>query len=101
MRMRQDGRREAAYHGYNPPSPEIQYKIELSRQRAEQTETRELNCPVCGFLVQIIPVTQTDLVFAKCRKCKFTGALDPAYFRRMKRLQAYHDHLAGCIRKKR
>ena len=101
MRLRQGGRRETAYHGYNPPSPEIQYKIELSRKRAEQTKTREMNCPVCGFLVQIIPVTQTDLVFAKCRKCKFTGALDPAYFRRMNRLQAYQDSLSGCMRKKR
>jgi hypothetical protein len=48
-----------------------------------------MHCPICGFLVQIIPVTQTDIVFAKCHKCKFTGPLDPAYFRRMKRLDTY------------
>ena len=37
-----------------------------------------------GFLVRIIPVTQTDIVFVKCRKCKFDGALSPAYFRRIR-----------------
>ena len=44
----------------------------------------EMCCPICGFLVRIIPVTQTDIVFVKCRKCKFDGALSPAYFRRIR-----------------
>lgn len=44
----------------------------------------EMRCPICGFLVRIIPVTQTDIVFVKCRKCKFDGALSPAYFRRIR-----------------
>lgn len=58
-------------------------------------EQREgMRCPICGFLVRIIPVTQTDIVFVKCRKCKFDGALSPAYFRRAKRYQAYQHRLA-------
>ena len=79
---------------YKAPSPDIMRKLELSRQEAERVETREMRCPVCGFLVQRIPVTQTDIVFVKCRKCKFDGALSPAYFRRMKRYQAYYSRLA-------
>lgn len=89
MRYTQPDRRQGAGN----LSPEILRRLELSRQKAEATRTREMHCPICGFLVQIIPVTQTEIVFVKCRKCKFTGALDPAYFRRMKRLSAYNEKL--------
>ena len=37
-----------------------------------------MRCPICGFLVRIIPVTQTVIVFVKCRKCKFDGAFSSA-----------------------
>lgn len=80
------------------PSQETLRRLELSRQKAGGVRTREMHCPICGFLVQIIPVTQTDIVFAKCHKCKFTGPLDPAYFRRMKRLDAYQRRLNECVR---
>jgi len=79
---------------YNTPSPDVLRELELSRLEAENIETREMRCPICGFLVRIIPVTQTDIVFVKCRKCKFDGALSPAYFRRVKRYQAYQHRLA-------
>ena len=79
--------------GHTPPSPDTLRKLDLSRQRAETVQTREMHCPICGFLVQIIPVTQTELVFVRCRKCKFTGPLDPAYFRRMRRLAAYRTRI--------
>ena len=99
MRMRDP---EAAYQerpGYGTPSEDILLKLELSRKRASTVITREMHCPICGFLVQIIPVTQTELVFVKCRKCKFSGPLDPAYFRRMKRLSAYQSRLMEHVRK--
>jgi len=85
--------------GHMPPSPEILRKLELSRQKAEMVQTREMHCPMCGFLVQIVPVTQTDLVFVRCRKCKFTGPLDPAYFRRIRRLSAYRGRIGTCFRR--
>ena len=84
--------------GYSGLSQDVLYRLELSRQRADEVQTREMHCPICGFLVQIIPVTQTDIVFAKCHKCKFTGPLDPAYFRRMKRLDAYQRRMNACVR---
>lgn len=82
-----------------PPSPETLRKLELSRKKAETVATREMRCPMCGFLVQIIPVTQTELVFVRCRKCKFTGPLDPAYFRRMRRLAAYRTRIGEYDRR--
>ena len=56
------------------------------------------NCPICGRMVSLIPVTQTEIVFVKCHKCKFEGALSPAYFRRIRRLSAYRSRLAGTGR---
>ena len=73
-------------------------KLRLSRLEAEKVRTRQMRCPFCGFLVQIIPETQTDIVFVKCRKCKFEGPLSPAYFRRMKRRRACHPRLARTKR---
>ena len=80
---------------YREPSPEIMRKLELSRLEAEKVETRRMNCPICGRRVSLIPVTQTEIVFVRCRKCKFEGALSPAYFRRMRRCQAYRSRLSG------
>lgn len=70
---------------YKVLSPEIVRRLQLSREEAKKVETREMRCPFCGFLVRIIPVTQTEIIYAYCRKCKFDGPLSPAYFRRMKR----------------
>ena len=84
---------------YRTPSPDVMRKLELSRLEAEKVRTREMRCPFCGFLLRIIPVTQTDIVFVKCRKCKFDGALSPAYFRRIRRYQAYRSGLAHKGRK--
>lgn len=69
---------------YPEPSQEVLRKLQLSQIEAKNVKTREMHCPICGFLVRIIPENQTDLVFVYCRKCKFDGVLSPAYFRRMK-----------------
>ena len=83
---------------YNTPSPDVLRKLELSRLEAENIETREMRCPICGFLVRIIPVTQTDIVFVKCRKCKFDGALSPAYFRRIRNCRGrYYRLIQECM----
>jgi len=69
---------------YPKPSEEIQKKLYLSWVEAQKTENRDMHCPVCGFKVAVIPKNQTTIQNVKCRKCKFTGPLSPAYFRRMK-----------------
>ena len=83
---------------YRAPSPEVIRRLELSRLEAEKVKTRRMNCPICGRMVSLIPVTQTEIVFVKCHKCKFEGALSPAYFRRIRRLSAYRSGLAGTGR---
>lgn len=101
MRMQVSREIRQDHPGYDTPSPDILRKLELSRERAAAVKTREMHCPICGFLVQIIPVTQTEIVFVRCRKCKFTGPLDPAYFRRIRRLSAYHRRIGARIRRNR
>ena len=78
------------------PAAEVLRQLEISRQEAEKTETRFMLCPICHFKVSKIPVTQTDIVYVKCQKCKFEGPLSPAFFRRMKR---YHSRLPLAYRK--
>ena len=80
---------------YPAPSADVLRKLELSRQEAEQTLIREMKCPICSFPVARIPITQTEIVYVKCHKCKFSGPLSPAFFRRMKR---YHEGLSGIQR---
>ena len=70
---------------YPAPSPEVQEKLRLSMKAAEELETRYMLCPVCNFKVRKIPITQTEVVFVKCQKCKFEGVLSPAYFRTLRR----------------
>ncbi len=65
---------------YPAPSAEVLVRLRRSELEAEQITTRDLRCPICNFWVAKIPVKQTDLVFVKCQKCKFQGALSPAYF---------------------
>ncbi len=83
---------------FNPrfptPSPEVQRKILISFQEAEEKGFRDMRCPVCGVKVTEVPLTQTEPVYVRCGKCKFAGALSPAYFRRMKR---YAEGLSGCM----
>ena len=69
---------------YPLPSEEIRRKLYLSWMEAQKTENRDMYCPVCGFKVAVIPKNQTTIQNVFCRKCKFTGPLSPAYFRRMK-----------------
>ena len=82
---------------YPTPSAEVLRKLEISMQEAEQIPVREMKCPVCNFPVARIPVTQTEIVYVKCHKCKFIGPLSPAFFRRMK---SYQERLSGTYRKR-
>ena len=70
---------------YPIPCEDIQRKLLLSMEAAEEVGSREMRCPICGFKVTDVPLTQTEVVYVRCRKCKFEGPLSPAYFRRMKR----------------
>ena len=69
---------------YPAPSEDVLEKLYLSWLEAQKTENRDMYCPVCGFKVAVIPKNQTTVQIVRCGKCKFAGALSPAYFRRMK-----------------
>ena len=81
------------YRDLTPPE-DVRLNLERSRRRAAAIKTRDVRCPYCRRILAVVPVGQTDMMFLKCQKCKFSGPLDPRYFRRMK---TYRD----CIRKPR
>lgn len=68
---------------YGIPKPETWEKVLLSQAEAEKLPKRELKCPICGFPVARV-FSHSGYVDVKCRKCKFSGVLNLAYFRRQK-----------------
>ena len=67
------------------PSPEILRLLELSWNEVSGMEERDLKCPICGFRVEGVYADRTGHANIKCRKCKFSGPVNLAYFRRQKR----------------
>ena len=75
-------------HRYGPPSSDILEKILLSQKEVEGMQKRDLRCPICGYRIQGVFADRTGHAEVKCRKCKFEGPLNLAYFRR----QRNHHH---------
>ena len=67
------------------PSPEVLRLLELSWNEVSGMEERDLKCPICGFRVEGVYADRTGHANIKCRKCKFSGPVNLAYFRRQKR----------------
>ena len=67
------------------PSPEVLRLLELSWQEVEEMDKRDLKCPICGFRIEGVYADRTGHAEVKCRKCKFEGPVNLAYFRRQKR----------------
>ena len=67
------------------PSPEVLRLLELSWQEVEEMDKRDLKCPICGFRIEGVYSDRTGHAEVKCRKCKFEGPVNLAYFRRQKR----------------
>ena len=67
------------------PSPEVLRLLELSWQEVEEMDKRDLKCPICGFRSEGVYADRTGHAEVKCRKCKFEGPVNLAYFRRQKR----------------
>lgn len=80
--------RIAAEERYRKPDPEIQRLLEYSRKESEALERRKLACPRCGFPLGYV-YGHSGYYDAKCRKCKFTGPLNLAYFRLQRRNRHY------------
>ena len=74
---------------YGHPSQETLDKILLSMREVEGMQKRDLKCPICGFRIEGVFADRTGHAEVKCRKCKFEGALNLAYFRRQQNRHRY------------
>ncbi len=65
--------------------PDLQKKLDQSRELAEQQTARSIRCPSCGFYLLDVYGQGHYLISVKCRKCKFDETIDTALFRTMRR----------------
>ncbi len=77
---------------FGPVSAETARKLELSRIETENMESRDLRCPICGYRIGTVYTDRKGHVSIKCRKCKFDGVINLAYFRRQKTSRAGRVH---------
>ncbi|WP_409969655.1 hypothetical protein RFF05_07015 [Bengtsoniella intestinalis] len=56
--------------------------MELSAQEVKNLSLRTVRCPLCNFPIDRVYQDSTGHKHVKCRKCKFEGAINLAYFRR-------------------
>lgn len=67
------------------PEQSVIDKIQRSGHEVEGMQEQELRCPVCRFRIAGVYGDRSGHIRVKCRKCKFEGVLNLAYFRRMRR----------------
>ena len=64
-------------------------RLNLSFEDAQAVPQKELKCPICGFRLMGISTDKSGIIDIKCQKCKFSGYMNLAYFRRIKK-GGYH-----------
>ena len=84
-------------HRYGTLTPEVEAKLILSQQEAANALKRFLTCPICGYRINEIYRNDKPLIQVKCRKCKFEGAINVAYFRSMRSNRRFSSY---CRRKR-
>ncbi len=65
--------------------PEILERVKLSAEECQDLSMRELRCPYCNFLLDLIFSDAAGHRKSKCPKCKQVTIMNVAYFRRVKR----------------
>ncbi len=71
-------------------SPEDREKLKLSMQGLEGIVMREIRCPWCGNIIDVVGSdTRSGHKRAMCGKCKEVFIIDYRYFRTMKRQDKY------------
>ena len=75
MEIHYDGR-------FGQPDEDVLRKLELSAQETKGMRKRDLRCPICGYRIEGVYEDRIGHVEVKCRKCKFEGPVNLAYFRR-------------------
>lgn len=72
-------------------SPDVSRRLSDSRRESAALTLREIHCPFCSFLVEMV----------YCRKCKSEYPINLGCFRRMKAKQAVCRLFFGKPRQKR
>ncbi len=72
---------------FAPPSEEIVQKLLLSQMEYDAQEKKPLKCPICGFNLIGLTADRHGIAKVKCRKCKFEGPINLAYFRTQRKTQ--------------
>ena len=70
--------------------PDLQDKLEASREGIQSEQIRTIRCPSCGFYLLDVYGHDHYYIRVKCRKCKFDELIDTALFRTLgrRRLQS-------------
>lgn len=69
---------------YGTMDPSVLERLTVSRVEAENSEKREIKCPICGFYLMDVYGREHYIARVKCRKCKFNEPIDTALFRTVK-----------------
>ena len=69
---------------YGKLDPVSAYLIHRSRREAARVERRDIKCPACGFAMTRVSGEGNGYPTFKCGKCKFSGPIGLAYFRKLK-----------------
>jgi Zn-dependent peptidase ImmA (M78 family) len=64
--------------------PVSAYLIHRSRREAARVERRDIKCPACGYTMTRVSGESNGYPTFKCSKCKFSGPIGLAYFRKLK-----------------
>lgn len=62
-------------------SPEVSEKVRLSFMECEELTEREVKCPVCNFVVDMVMSDAKGHIRPKCAKCGSQAVLNLAYFK--------------------
>ena len=70
---------------FRDPDPEVLDRMRESVRDYENTDMRELRCPVCHRILGEVQTGQQRIVRIFCDNCKSTAPLDLRFFRRQRR----------------
>ena len=74
-----------AYHQKEEISAEVQRKLRISKAETVGLTMRDINCPLCGYLVERVFSDICGHKMVYCKKCKEEYPVNLGYFRRQKR----------------
>lgn len=73
------------YHQKAEISADVQQKLRKSKAETAGLTMRDINCPLCGYLVERVFSDISGHKMVYCKKCKAEYPVNLGYFRRQKR----------------